>query len=111
MFTHLVFFWSKDGLSPAEIADFEQGLRSLLSIRSVVDGSVGVPASTDRPLIERSYSFALMLRFKDLAAHDTYQIDPIHNTFHARCLKYWTKVVVYDFVDRATGRQGGNDNR
>jgi hypothetical protein len=102
MLTHLVFFWAKDGLSAADTADFESGLRALLAIPSVVDGSVGVPAATDRPTVERSYAFALMLRFKDIAAHDAYQVDPIHNAFHARCLKYWSKVVVYDFVDPPT---------
>lgn len=102
MLTHCVLFWSKHGLSAAEEADFEQGLRTLLTIPGVVDGTVGVPAATDRPVIERSYSYALMLKFKDLAAHDAYQIDPIHNAFHARCVRYWTKVVVYDFVDPAT---------
>jgi hypothetical protein len=99
MLSHVVFFWSKADLSAAEMADFEAGLRTLLTIPLVVDGSVGVPAGTDRPVVERSYAFALSLRFKDLAAHDAYQVDPIHDAFHARCMKYWSKVVVYDFVD------------
>ena len=100
MLVHCVFFWATDGLPSEDLADFEGGLRTLLTVPSVVDGTVGVPADTDRPPVVRSYSFALMLRFRDLAAHDAYQVDPIHNAFHARCQKYWTKVVVYDFEDR-----------
>ena len=99
MLNHCVFFWSREDLSTAEAADFERGLRTLLTIPLVVDGTVGVPASTDRPVIERSYAYALMLRFKDLAAHDAYQVHPTHDAFHARCVQYWSKVVVYDFVD------------
>ena len=61
-------------------------------------GTVGEPVSTDRPLVDRSYGFALMLQFKDLAAHDAYQADPIHEAFHSRCQNYWERVLVYDFV-------------
>jgi hypothetical protein len=100
MLTHCVFFWSKDDLSPEDAADFERGLTSLLAIPSVVDGSVGTPAPTDRDVVERSYSYALMLRFDNLAAHDAYQIHPLHDQFHNRCKKYWSRALVYDFVDR-----------
>ena len=52
-------------------------------------------------MVDRSYTFALTLRFDDLAAHDAYQVDPIHDDFVARCAKYWKKVVVYDYDDLA----------
>jgi len=98
MLTHVVFFWAKEGLSVADLADFEQGLRTLPAIPGVVDGSVGVPGPPARPVVDRSYAFALLLRFQDLAAHDAYQIHPIHRAFHERCVKYWSRVAVYDFV-------------
>jgi hypothetical protein len=101
MVTHCVFFWAKKAMSTKEKADFERGLKSLLDIPSVLDGSLGLPAATSRPTVDRSYSYALLLRFDDMAAHDAYQIDPIHNAFHERCAKYWTKTVVYDFVSPA----------
>jgi hypothetical protein len=28
-----------------------------------------------------------------VAAHDAYQIDPVHKAFHERCVKYWSKAV------------------
>lgn len=100
MLTHVVLFWTRGGLSAAEYEDFQAGLRSLPSISSVSAGWVGTPANTtNRPVIDRSYAFALTLRFKDLAAHDAYQIDPAHDAFHARCEKYWTRVAVYDYDD------------
>ena len=104
MLTHCVFFYAKESLSESARQDFERGLRSLLAIPHVAEGSVGVPAATtDRPSVDRSYAFALLLKFADIAAHDAYQIDPVHKAFHERCVKYWSKAVVYDFVDPAAG--------
>jgi hypothetical protein len=100
MLTHCVFFWLRATLTDEEQAEFERGLRTLPGISSVVDGSVGEPAATIRPSVERSYSYALVLKFKDMAGHDAYQADAIHNRFHSRFERYWTNAVVYDFVDR-----------
>jgi hypothetical protein len=97
MFTHCVFFWLKDGLSAAERAEFEEKGRALASLPSVVTGTFGTPAATDRPVIDRSYSYGLMVVFKDEAGHDAYQVDPVHDAFRKDCAKYWSKVVIYDF--------------
>ena len=99
MLTHTVFFWAKDDLSPAQRADFQAGLLTLPGVPSVSAGWVGTASDTNREVIDRSYTFALLLRFKDLAGHDAYQVDPIHDAFHARCARYWTKVAVYDVED------------
>lgn len=100
MLTHVVFFWLKPGLAAEERARFETGVRSLLSIPNLVTGSVGRPAPTEvRPVIDRSYDFGLLTVFKDLAAHDAYQVDPIHLAFIEQCKGYWTRVQVYDFED------------
>jgi hypothetical protein len=100
MLTHCVLFWAKEALSTADHHDFEQGLRTLLAIPFVIEGSVGVPAGVpERPSVDRSYAFALLLTFEDIAAHDAYQVDPVHKLFHDRCKHYWSKVVAYDFVD------------
>ena len=100
MLTHCVFFWLRLTLTADDVAAFERGLRTLLTIPGVVDGAVGTPAPTNRPVVERSYSYALMLRFKDMAGHDAYQSHPIHSQFHTRFERFWTNAVVYDFSDR-----------
>lgn len=99
MLTHTVLFWAKDDLSAAARSEFEANLRKLLTISWVQTGWVGVPAGTSRSVVDRSYTFALTVRFADLAAHDAYQTDPIHADFLARCGGYWQKVVVYDYDD------------
>jgi hypothetical protein len=103
MLTHTVLFWAKDDLTSAQRADFQAGLLTLPGVPSVSTGWVGTASATHREVIDRSYTFALLLRFEDLAAHDAYQTHPIHDAFHARCEKYWTRVVVYDFDDLPAG--------
>lgn len=99
MFTHCVFFWLKEGTRVEDRAMFERGLASLTTVPGVFHGTFGVPAATDRPVIDRSYSYGLMVKFKDLATHDAYQVDPIHKQFLGSCSQLWTRVQVYDFVD------------
>ena len=100
MLNHCVFFWAKEDLSASERADWEASLRSLLAIEHLVEGTVGVPAAVkERPSVDRSYAFALQLKFRDIAAHDAYQVHPVHKAFHERCVKYWSRALVYDFAD------------
>lgn len=97
MVVHCVFFWLKTGLSEAEQADFWRGLRTLANIATVENFHAGKPAATTkRPVIDDSFSASLVLRFRDVAAHEAYQGDPIHLKFVADCQRYWTRVQVYD---------------
>jgi hypothetical protein len=96
MFVHSVYFWLKPELTEAEQQAFWDGVRSLTTIKSVRQSFVGRPAATDRPVIDRSYSCALVVMFDDLAGHDFYQEDPIHDRFREGCAAYWTKVLIYD---------------
>jgi len=98
MFVHCVYFWLKDGLSQQDIQAFEKGIHSLTSIESVKHGFVGIPASTDRPVIDRSYSYGLVVVFEDEAGHDAYQDHPVHDDFRNNCAQYWREVKIYDFV-------------
>lgn len=101
MFLHSVYFWLRDDLAPADRARFVAGLRSLLTIPSVAHGWTGVPAPTDRPVIERGYSYALVVTFADEAAHDAYQVDPIHDRFRVECSPFWETVKIFDSVGDA----------
>lgn len=96
MFVHSVYFWLKPDLSDADKAACLDGLRSLTTIGSVKQAFIGSPAATDRPVIDRSYSCALIVMFDDKAGHDAYQDDPIHDRFREECAKYWDRVLIYD---------------
>ncbi len=96
MFVHHVFFWMKEGLTEADYKTFEESVSTLLTIEHVKMGDVGRRASTNRPVIERSYSYSLLLVFADQAAHDAYQPHPVHKAFVERCSHLWDRVLIYD---------------
>ena len=96
MLVHTVFFWLKPDLTPDQVRQFEAGVRRLTAIKAVRQGFVGKPAATDRPVIDRTYSYALTIVCDNLAAHDAYQDDPIHQKFLAECGTFWTRVQIYD---------------
>lgn len=100
MFVHAVYFWLRDDLSDDERRAFEEGVQSLTTIDGIDRAYTGVPASTDRPVIDRSYSYALIVVFPDQAAHDAYQEHPTHGRFRKGCAHVWRKVQIYDSVAR-----------
>ena len=96
MLIHNVFFWLKPGLSEEETLRFVEGAQSLLTIESVSSGYVGKPASTEsRPIIDRSYDYALLVAFENVAAHDAYQDHPVHDKFR-ELAHLWSRVQIYD---------------
>ena len=97
MFVHCVYFWLREDISNEGEQRFLEGLQSLTTIDTVANSYVGTPADTDRPVIERSYSYALVAVFDDKQAHDAYQEHPVHDDFRDDCAEYWTNVRIYDF--------------
>jgi len=98
MFVHAVYFWLRDDLTPDELSTYTTKLEALAGIESVTHCYIGTPAATDRPIIDRSYSYALVVIFEDEAAHDAYQADPIHDDFRDSCASFWTRVQIYDSI-------------
>jgi hypothetical protein len=96
MFVHHVFFWMKEHISHDGIETFEKGVSTLPKIELVKNGDVGKPAGTNRPVIERSYSYSLLLVFENKSAHDEYQTHPIHLRFIENCSILWERVLIYD---------------
>ncbi|WP_157986404.1 amidohydrolase family protein [Chitinophaga alhagiae] len=95
-FVHVVNFYLKPGLSAADVKKFEEGVSSLGKIETLLMFNVGKPAKTDRPVIDKSYSYCLLTVFKDEAGHDIYQEHPVHLEFIKNCNTYWEKVVIFD---------------
>lgn len=98
MFVHAVYFWLRPDLTPEQSAQFAAGVRSLGTIEGVAQCYIGIPASTDRPVIERSYSQALVVVFADEAGHEAYQVHPLHDRFREECSPLWTRVQIFDSV-------------
>lgn len=98
MLVHTVVFWLRKDLTPAEREAFlKEGLESLRPITSVSDYYVGSPAAIPpRPVVDATYDFSITALFKDVAAHNAYQVDPTHLAFVERFKSFWTKVQIYD---------------
>ncbi|MHC4994816.1 MAG: Dabb family protein [Planctomycetota bacterium] len=98
MFIHAVYFTLKEGATDDDRNALRAGLDALIKAPSIVDAFVGTPADTDRPVIDKNYDFALIVRFQDQAGHDAYQIDPIHDKFREDCERFWSGVRIFDAV-------------
>ena len=97
MLTHTVLFWLKPGLTTDQHTAFRAGLESLRKVNTIDSAYIGSPAGVpERPIIDRSYSFCLTIIFANVAAHNAYQVDPIHKAFVQNCQQYWTRVQIYD---------------
>jgi hypothetical protein len=94
-FIHHVYFWLKD---PADGGRLVEGLRTLLPIPGIKMAHIGIPASTDRDVIDASYDVSWVAVFDDKAAQDAYQEDPVHLAFASAYRGLWKKILVYDSV-------------
>ena len=85
-------------MTKEQLGEFHQKLLALTKIETVGESYVGIPALTDRPIIDRSYSVSLILAFDSKEKHDIYQDHPVHDDFRESCGNYWDKVLIYDAV-------------
>jgi hypothetical protein len=97
MLIHTVLFWLKPELTAAERAEFRRGVESLAESKNVEKVFVGAPAAVpDRPVIDKTFSVGLTVICRNVAAHNGYQVDPVHLAFVASFKTYWTRVQIYD---------------
>lgn len=98
-FAHTVYFWLVDPEDQAKNKAFEESLLKFLhSSEDISTYHVGRPADTDRPIIDRSYTYSLLTTFASQAAHDRYQEDAAHKLFIKESESLWTRVQIYDSV-------------
>lgn len=97
-FVHHVFFWLKKPVTGETRVKFELGLKNLVTIEKIVGMHLGTPASTNRGVIDNSYSYSLLLTFKTKEDQDIYQTHPTHLKFIEDCGDLWERVVVYDSI-------------
>lgn len=96
-FVHTVYFWLKNPTDQTERAMFEKSLKTFLnSSKFIKTKHLGVPADTNRPVIDRSYTYCLSLTFASKADQDKYQVEDVHLVFIKESEMLWKKVLVYD---------------
>ena len=64
---------------------------------------MGRPASTNRDVIDCVDSVSRLLFFDNKTDRDSYRVDPVHLKFVEECSALWTKVIVYDSIERIIG--------
>ena len=96
MIAHHVLFWLKAEITEVEKAAFLTALQSLEKIEVVKNLHIGTPAAISRAVVDDSYTFSLLVFFEDLAAHDSYQVHAIHQSFLDTFKVHFEKVIIYD---------------
>ncbi len=99
IFIHQVYFWLKNPDSEADKAKLVEGLKTLTAIKTIKSYHIGVTAGSSRDVVDGSFSISWLNVFKDKAAQDAYQVDPIHLKFVEEYSHLWSKVIVYDSID------------
>ena len=99
IFVHHVYFWLKNPGSSEDRAALLGGLQKLSKAGMIKQYHIGLPADTNRDVIETSYAVSWLLLFDTAEDQASYQTDPIHLQFVKECSSLWSKVVVYDSVD------------
>lgn len=97
-FMHHVFFWLKEADDEKVKNDFRNALLKLASIETVRFKHIGTPASTNREIIDTSYTFSLLVVFDNEKGHDIYQEHPIHDEFREKYADWWSRVQIYDTI-------------
>jgi len=96
MFTHHVLFWLKSDITATQKEAFLKGLQSLEGIETIQQMFIGTPAPIDRNVVDKSYTFSLLVLFEDIEAHNIYQTHAIHLAFLSQFKVFFEKVVIYD---------------
>ena|ERR1700722_830702 len=97
MFLHCVYYWMRPELTKVEKETFLEKIQELIRLPSVKQGWFGKPAETDRPVIDRTYDYALVLILENLAGHDAFQADPEHHAIRNVVGGMWSRILIYDF--------------
>ena len=100
VFVHHVYFWLNNPDSQEDKAKLIAGLKKLAaSAKTIQQHHIGVPSTTNRDVIDRSYAVSWLLFFKNKEEEEIYQTDPAHLLFIKECSSVWKKVIVYDSED------------
>ena len=95
---HDVYFWLKNDVSDKQRKAFEKGLKNFVkSVKEIQKAEIGKPAPTARrDVVDHSFDYSLLIRFKSMEDHNTYQEHEAHKKFIEDFSKLWAKVQVYD---------------
>lgn len=97
-FVHHVFFYLNDS-NDSNTQSLVEGLKKLAKAPIIKESHIGIPANTQRDVVDNSYDVSWLAFFNSAEEQDAYQDDPIHLEFVKECKHLWKKVVVFDSVN------------
>lgn len=98
IFVHHVFFYLNES-DAAHTQSLVEGLERLSKASIIKQSHIGIPANTNRDVVDNAYDVSWLAFFNSAAEQDSYQTDPIHLQFVKECSYLWKKVVVFDAVN------------
>lgn len=101
MHAHNVYF-SLNVVTETTIAALISDCKTYLAVQpGIAFFACGVlEATLNRPVNDRDFNVSLHVVFESKAAHDAYQVAPLHNEFVARQKDNWKTVRVFDTAVR-----------
>lgn len=97
IFFHNVYFWLKQPKNTEHCNTFETALKKFLSSsENTRTSSIAKPANTDRPVVDNSYTYSLLVSFNSKKQHDLYQAEAAHKEFLDTASNLWDKVQIFD---------------
>lgn len=95
---HHVYFWLNEEFKGGDACrEFEAGMDKLLGIGSIASSIWGKQAGTpERAVTDKTWDYALSIKFASVADHDSYQEDSAHHEFVEAFKDRWEKVLVMD---------------
>ncbi|KAA1246887.1 Dabb family protein [Aquimarina sp. RZ0] len=98
-FVHSVYFWLNQPENEEDRKAFEKSLQKFLKTSKYAKTNfIGVPAGTDRDVVDGSYTYSLIVTFSSKEEQDLYQKEEAHLLFIKESSSLWKKVQVYDSV-------------
>lgn len=97
-FIHHVYFWLKNPESKEDLQKLVAGLEALSAVPEIKLFHIGIPAATDREVIDNTYAVSWLNIFETAQDQDVYQTHPLHLKFIEECSHLWSKVKVYDSI-------------
>jgi len=99
-FAHVVLFWLKNPDNQLERKKFESSLETFIkNSKYVKTMHFGAPANTNRPVIDNTYTYCMILTFTSKEEQDKYQDEAGHKKFISESEGLWGKVIVFDSIN------------
>lgn len=96
--THVVIVWLNETLSEQQVTTIIEKSRVLETLEVVKAVKIGRPVTSNRDVVDDSFTFAISVSFKNAADMKAYSIDETHLNYVKTVLKpSLEKILIYDF--------------